>query len=66
MPPWDLELYLSRMVSQGRNKSRWASKIYEGLSAFQTPQGIWYYTVMLFGLKNIGATYHRMCDNQFS
>jgi len=28
----------------------------EDLTAFRAPQGIYYYTVMLFGLKNIGAT----------
>lgn len=28
--------------------------------AFQSPQGVFCYQVMLFGLKNTGATYQRL------
>jgi hypothetical protein len=28
-------------------------------TAFMTPEGNFYYTVMSFGLKNVGATYQR-------
>jgi len=31
----------------------------EDLTTFRTPQGIYCYMVMPFGLKNVGPTYHR-------
>ena len=35
-------------------------------TAFITPRGIFYYKVMHFGLKNVGATYQRMVTKMFS
>ncbi|CAL1371160.1 unnamed protein product [Linum trigynum] len=35
-------------------------------TAFMTPIGNYHYKVMPFGLKNVGATYHRMVDRVFS
>ena len=40
----------------GYNQIRMAPKDAEK-TAFKTPIGNFYYTVMLFGLKNAGATY---------
>ncbi|KAF3650599.1 putative homeobox-leucine zipper protein ROC8-like [Capsicum annuum] len=37
----------------------------EELTAFHTPKGIYYYKVMPFGLKNVGATYKRAMQNIF-
>ena len=42
----------------GYNQIRMAPKDAEK-TAFKTPMGIFYYTVMPFGLKNAGATYQR-------
>ena len=42
----------------GYNKIRMALKDAEKI-AFRTPIGNFYYTVMLFELKNAGATYQR-------
>ena len=42
----------------GYNQIRMAPKDVEKI-AFRTPIGNFYYTVMLFGLKNAGATYQR-------
>ena len=42
----------------GYNQIRMAPKDAEK-TAFRTPMGNFYYTVMPFGLKNAGATYQR-------
>ena len=42
----------------GYNQIRMALKDVEKIT-FKTPIGNFYYTVMLFGLKNVGATYQR-------
>ena len=34
-------------------------------TAFVTSQGLYYYRVMLFGLKNVGATYQRLVNEMF-
>ncbi|XP_071734744.1 uncharacterized protein [Rutidosis leptorrhynchoides] len=38
----------------------------EEKKAFHTDHGIYYYTKMPFGIKNAGATYHRMIDTTFT
>ncbi|KAG9458899.1 hypothetical protein H6P81_003407 [Aristolochia fimbriata] len=38
----------------------------EELTVFRTPKGIFYYKVMLFGLKNAGVTYQRAMQNIFN
>ncbi|XP_070044748.1 uncharacterized protein [Nicotiana tomentosiformis] len=48
----------------GYNQIRMAPKD-EELTAFRTPKGIYCYTVMPFGLKNVGATYQRAMRNIF-
>ena len=35
-------------------------------TSFVTSQGLYYYKVMPFGLKNIGATYQRLVNRMFS
>jgi len=37
----------------------------EELTAFRTPKGTYCYIVMLFGLKNVGATYQKSHDDYF-
>ena len=34
-------------------------------TSFVTDQGTYYYRVMPFGLKNAGATYHRLVNRMF-
>ncbi|KAI3446917.1 hypothetical protein Pfo_003582 [Paulownia fortunei] len=50
--------------SSGYNQIRMAPKD-EELTAFRTPKGIYCYKVMLFGLKNTGATYQRAMQKIF-
>ena len=50
--------------SSGYNQIRMAPKD-EELIAFRTPKGIYCYKVMLFGLKNAGATYQRAMQRIF-
>ena len=50
--------------------SSWYNQItmsskYEEYTAFQTPKGIYCYKVILFGQKNVGATYQRAMQNIF-
>ena len=44
--------------SSGYNQIRMAPED-EELTAYRTPNGIYYYKVMPFGLKNVGATYQK-------
>ncbi|KAM1343604.1 hypothetical protein ACFX2F_007784 [Malus domestica] len=51
--------------SSGYNQIRMALEN-EELTTFRTPKGIYYYKVMLFGLKNAGATYQRAMQKIFN
>jgi len=46
------------------NQIQMAPKDQEAM-AFHTPKGIFYYKVMPFGLKNVGATYQRAMQTTF-
>ncbi|KAL0378756.1 UNVERIFIED_CONTAM: Transposon Tf2-12 polyprotein [Sesamum radiatum] len=50
--------------SSGYNQIRMAP-VDEELTAFRTPKGIYCYKIMLFGLKNAGATYQRTMQRIF-
>ena len=45
--------------SSGYNQIRMVPRD-EEFTAFHTPKGIYYYKVMSFGLKNVGATYQHV------
>ena len=49
----------------GYNQIRMNKKDQEK-TAFVTSQGLYYYKVMPFGLKNVGATYQRLANKMFS
>lgn len=44
----------------------WMAPRDEELIAFRTLKGIYYYKVMFFGLKNVGATYQRVMQRIFN
>ncbi|KAI5313665.1 hypothetical protein L3X38_042841 [Prunus dulcis] len=50
--------------SSGYNQIRMASDD-EELTVFRTPKGIYYYKVMPFGIKNVGATYQHVIQKIF-
>ncbi|GAA0157369.1 hypothetical protein LIER_38444 [Lithospermum erythrorhizon] len=50
--------------SSGYNQMIMAPKD-EELTAFRTPKGVYYYKVIPFGLKNVGATYQRAMQKVF-
>ena len=41
------------------------NEVDQGKTSFITCQGLLYYKVMPFGLKNAGATYHRLVNHMF-
>ena len=49
----------------GYNQIRMSEEDQEKI-AFVTSQGLYYYRVMPFGLKNAGATYQRLVNQMFS
>ncbi|GAA0172012.1 hypothetical protein LIER_25922 [Lithospermum erythrorhizon] len=51
-------------MSSGYNKIRMALED-EELTAFRTPQGVYYYKVMPFGLKNAWSSYQRAIQKVF-
>ena len=52
-------------VFSGNNQIKLTEE-YQEKTAFITSQGIYYYKVMPFGLKNAGATYQRLVNKMFS
>ncbi|KAI3458735.1 hypothetical protein Pfo_015398 [Paulownia fortunei] len=56
---------LSSLAYQGYNQIRLAPEDQKMMS-FITDQGIYYYRVMPFGLKNTGAIYQRLVNNMFA
>ncbi|GJZ24186.1 hypothetical protein Tco_0561645 [Tanacetum coccineum] len=64
---------LSRKPRDGQEKKRYIAvtiqilmKIFdEEKTAFYTNQGLFYYTKIPFGLKNVGATYHALIEKEF-
>ena len=64
MPQQDMRQCLLWIVHLDTIKFAWHQKMKE-LLAFHTPKVIYCYKVMLFGLKNVGATYQRAMENIF-
>nr|GEX95801.1 hypothetical protein [Tanacetum cinerariifolium] len=64
-PSWVANLALVKKADDNAYKGyhhRHMSKKYKEKTAFHTDEGIFCYTKMPFGLKNVGATYQRLVD----